>query len=242
MNLAIDIGNSSAKLALIDGGRVVESLRTERLSAQYVAELLDRAPISRAVLATVAGVDSAVESLLTERTDYYLRVEHTTPMPIRNLYATPHTLGIDRLAAAVGAMEIYPKCNILVADLGTAVTIDFVSAAGEFVGGNITLGAAGRFRALNDYTAGLPLVSLDDEVEAIGCDTVSAIRSGVVSGMTYELEGYIARAEAKFDDLRIIFTGGDANYFAKRLKNTIFATSDLVILGLNKILEYNAKS
>jgi type III pantothenate kinase len=183
-----------------------------------------------------------VESLLSERTDYYLRVEHTTPMPIRNLYATPHTLGIDRLAAAVGAMEIYPKCNILVADLGTAVTIDFVSAAGEFVGGNITLGAAGRFRALNDYTAGLPLVSLDDEVEAIGSDTVSAIRSGVVNGITYELEGYIARAEAKFEDLRIIFTGGDANYFAKRLKNAIFATGDLVVFGLNTILEYNAKN
>jgi type III pantothenate kinase len=85
-------------------------------------------------------------------------------------------------------------------------------------------------------------VSLEEEVEAIGSDTVSAIRSGVVSGITYELEGYIARAEAEFEDLRIIFTGGDANYFAKRLKNTIFATADLVILGLNKILEYNAKS
>ena len=242
MNLAIDIGNSSAKLALIDGGRVVESFRTEHLSAQYVAELLDRTPVSRAVLATVAGVDSEVERLLAERTDYYLRVDHTTPMPIRNLYATPHTLGIDRLAAAVGAMEVFPGCNILVADLGTAVTIDVVSAAGEFVGGNITLSAAGRFRALNDYTAGLPLVTLDEEVESIGRDTVSAIRSGVVCGMTYELEGYIARAEAEFDDLRIIFTGGDANYFAKRLKNAIFATADLVILGLNKILEYNAKS
>lgn len=244
MNLVIDIGNSSAKLALIEDGCVTERMRVERLDVPLLTSLLEQGEghIKQVALATVAGVTAEVEEFLKVHTDYYLHVDHTTPMPIRNSYATPHTLGIDRLVAAVGATAIFAGCNILVVDLGTAITVDMVSAEGVFLGGNISLGASGRFRALNDYTARLPLVELSESANVeLGTDTQSAIRNGVVSGIIYELEGYIARAEAKFDDLKIIFTGGDAKYFAKRLKNTIFATADPVFWGLNKILEYNAK-
>lgn len=245
MNIAIDIGNSSAKVALLENGSVTKCMRIERLDVEFLADIFRQAdkPIEQAVLSTVAGVEAEVENFLKQHTGYYLRVDHTTPMPIRNGYATPHTLGIDRLVAAVGATTFFEGCNILVVDLGTAITVDMVSSEGMFLGGNISLGASGRFRALNDYTAGLPLVKLSESAnDQLGTDTQSAIRNGVVGGIVYELEGYIARAEKKYDDLKIIFTGGDAKYFAKRLKNTIFATADLVFLGLNKILEYNAKS
>lgn len=242
MNIAIDAGNSSTKIALIEEGRVVETLRTTHLDREFLHSLWQRLDgrVKRVVLSSVVDVPAQVEEFLNSHTDGYLRVTAATPMPLRNLYATPHTLGIDRLAAAVGAATIYPSSNVLVVDLGTAMTVDIVTARGEFLGGNITLGAEGRFRALNQFTARLPLVEKPDEEAAWGYDTASAIQSGVVRGMTYELEGYIARANEEFEDLKIIFTGGDAKYFAKRLKNAIFATSDLVVLGLNTILEYNA--
>lgn len=244
MNIAIDIGNSLTKVALFDGGQIVETVRIESLSVEFLEELFLRAGIkpAKAVLASVADVPEGIESFLEANTEQYLRVTYRTKIPIKNLYATPKTLGIDRLAAAVAASTIYPGSNILVVDLGTAITIDIVNAAGEFLGGNITLGASGRFRALHEYTAKLPLLEKPDEVASFGNDTTTAIQSGVVTGIVYELESYIANAQARYDDLKIIFTGGDANYFAKRLKNAIFATGDLVVFGLNTILEYNAKS
>ena len=129
----------------------------------------------------------------------------------------------------------------MLADCGTAITVDMVSAAGEFLGGNISPGAASRFRALHEYTCSLPLRALrPGETELLGRDTFSAIESGVIDGIVYEIEGYIGRLSARYPDLRIIFTGGDGNFFAKRVKNPIFATYDLVVYGLNRILEYNA--
>jgi len=149
--------------------------------------------------------------------------------------------GADRLAAAVGANTIYPNSDILIVDFGTAITIDVVSG-GEFLGGNITPGAAIRFKALHHFTKKLPLCSLNDNpTELFGNTSVSAIECGVVNGIVYEIEGYIRDLQRKYSDLRIIFTGGDSNFFAKRLKNTIFATYDLVAYGLNRILEYNAE-
>ncbi len=244
MNLAIDIGNSLTKVALFDGGQIVETVRTEQLTIDFLEDIFHRNGVkpTKAVLASVADVPEEVERYLEEHTKEYLRVTYRTKVPIKNLYATPKTLGIDRLAAAVAATTIYQGCNILVVDLGTAITIDIVNASGEFLGGNITLGAAGRFRALHEYTAKLPLLAKPDEVASFGNDTTTAIQSGVVTGIVYELESYIANAAARYEDLKIIFTGGDANYFAKRMKNAIFATGDLVVFGLNTILEYNAKN
>ncbi len=244
MNLAIDIGNSLTKVALFDGEQIVETVRIDRVSVEFLEELMERTPVrpTKAVLASVADVPEGVEQWLEEQMEQYLRVTYRTRIPLKNLYATPKTLGVDRLAAAVAASTIYPGSNILVVDLGTAITIDIVNAAGEFLGGNITLGAAGRFRALHQFTAKLPLLDKPEEVASFGNDTTTAIQSGVVTGIVYELESYIATAMARYSDLKIIFTGGDANYFAKRLKNAIFATGDLVVFGLNTILEYNAKN
>ena len=126
-------------------------------------------------------------------------------------------------------------------DFGTAITFDMVTAAGEYLGGNISPGAMTRYRALHDYTATLPLLSLPESVTQLGDSSASAVGSGVAQGIIYEVEGYIREMSARYEDMKIIFTGGDANYFAKRLKNAIFATCDLIIYGLNTILEYNAK-
>lgn len=160
----------------------------------------------------------AIEALLRRRLGRFIRFGHGVPVPIRNGYATPDTLGADRLAAAVGAATLYPGNNVLIVDFGTAITFDFVSAEGEFLGGNISPGAATRFRALHHFTRKLPLCELIDREVFMGRDTVSAIEGGVVNGIVYEVEGYIRDLERKYDGLRIIFTGGDSNFFAKRVK------------------------
>lgn len=161
-------------------------------------------------------------------------------MPIDSAYRTPETLGRDRLAAAVGAAALYPGRDVLIVDFGTAVTIDLVTADGTFRGGCISPGMKTRFRALHDYTAKLPLCGPTEDEQLQGLTTEEAIRLGVMNSLTFEIEGYIARMREKIDDLCVIFTGGDAKYFAKRIKNTIFANCNLVFCGLDRILEYNA--
>lgn len=242
MNLAIDIGNTLAKLTLIEEGQVVDFLKTEQLDVPYLELLLDANPdIDSAVIVSSRDRDHRIESLLERRMRRFLHFRTGVPVPIGNRYATPQTLGADRLAAAVGAHAIYPGSPILIVDFGTAITFDFVSPEGEFIGGNISPGATTRFRALHHFTHGLPLCSPCGETKLLGDSTVSAIESGVINGIVYEIEGYIRDLEKEYSRLRIVFTGGESDFFAKRLKNTIFATYDLVAYGLNRILEYNAK-
>ena len=242
MNLAIDIGNTFAKLAIIEDGQVVDFLKTEHLDTAYLNNLLANYPeIGAAIIVSSQDTDPETENLLQTRLKRFIRFDQNVPVPIKNRYATPETLGPDRLAAAVGANALYPDSNILIVDFGTAITIDFVSDKGEFLGGNISPGATTRFKALHHFTKKLPLLSLTEETGFLGEDSASAIENGVINGIVYEIEGYIRDLEKKYEDLRIIFTGGDGNFFAKRLKNPIFATYDLVAYGLNRILEYNAK-
>lgn len=241
MNLAIDIGNSMAKLAIIDQGQVVDFLKTEILDIAYLEDLLDHYPaIEAAILASSRPDDAAMEAWLATRMKRFIRFNSQVEVPIRNAYRTPQTLGADRLAAAVGAHALYPNNPVLVVDFGTAITLDLVSAEGEFLGGNISPGALTRFRALHHFTGRLPLRGLTEQTALLGGDSYEAIESGVINGIVYEVEGYIRELERKYEGLRIIFTGGDGNFFAKRLKNPIFATYDLVAYGLNRILEYHA--
>ena len=246
MNLAIDIGNTRAKLTLIDQGQTVDFRRIdlETFDTSSLDTLLAAYPATdAAILVSSSGTHERIEAWLAERMRRFIRFDSSIPVPIVNRYATPETLGADRLAAAVGAAALYPSRNVLIVDFGTAITFDLVSAEGEFLGGNISPGATTRFRALHRFTRSLPLCSLEDEIPAdrLGDSSRSAIQNGVVNGIVYEVEGYIRDLERKYDDLQIIFTGGESNFFAERLKNTIFATYDLVAYGLNRILEYNAK-
>lgn len=243
MNLAIDIGNTLAKLAVIDDGQVVDFQKTEKIDSAFVEKILEENPeIEAAIIVSTGEYETAWEQMLEKRMKRFIRFGAETPIPIENGYATPQTLGLDRLAAAVAANALYPNSNVLIVDFGTAITVDFVSAEGRFLGGNISPGAATRFRALHHFTKRLPLCELDeDSVRLLGNSTRTAIESGVVNGIVYEIEGYIRDLQQRYNNLRIIFTGGESDFFAKRLKNTIFATYDLVAYGLNRILEYNAK-
>lgn len=242
MNLAIDIGTSQVKLAIIDNGQVVDNFRTDNLSEQYIQNLLDENEgVKSVIMSTTREQDLAMERFIAEHVDKFVIFDHNMPTPLKNLYATPETLGMDRLAAAVGASAIYPKTNLLIVDFGSAITIDRVSAEGEYLGGNISPGVSIRFKALHQFTQRLPLRALTANSTMFGDTTNTAIENGVINGITYEIEGYIAHLERENKEFRIIFTGWDGNFFANRLKNTIFVTHDLVVYGLDRILEYNAK-
>ena len=240
MNLVVDIGNTLLKLAVFDGGRLVAQQCVGELREETFAGLLGGARAARAVVASTRGEAPAIVEGARRHTDYLLEFTPATPVPIGNAYLTPATLGRDRLAAAVGAATLYPGRNALIVDFGTAVTLDFVSADGVFRGGCISPGMAMRFRALHEYTAALPLCDATDSAELLGRTTDEAVRLGVMNSLAFEIEGYIARMQGEIEDLCVIFTGGDTNFFAKRIKNTIFANCNLVFWGLNRILEYNA--
>jgi type III pantothenate kinase len=243
VNLIVDIGNTLTKTALFDAEGFETEAPVVEFSAGWVDALLQRRPqIERAIVASTRGeeVRRRTVELLRRRIGRVVEFTPEVPVPLGNDYATPRTLGSDRLAAAVAANGLYPGRNVLIVDFGTAVTIDLVTADNTYRGGNIAPGMQMRFRALHDCTASLPLCGACDEPVLLGRSTVEAIQAGVLQGMLFEIEGYIARLQGRCADLCVIFTGGDAKYFAKRIKNTIFADCNLVFRGLNRILEYNA--
>ena len=241
MNLIVDIGNSTIKAAIVNSGEVLCVERYGSVQELDASSLFSRyATIERAIVASTGMPTEMVAEVLRRRGFEVLEMSAKTPVPIGNDYLSPESLGVDRLAAAVGAMEIAGGKDCLIVDFGTAITIDLVQG-GVFKGGNISPGVELRFKALHDYTARLPKCEPTDEVLMLGRSTSQAIEQGIMQGITNEIEGYISEIYADNVNLLIIFTGGDAKYFVKRIKNTIFAKYDLVVCGLNRILEYNAK-
>jgi len=239
MNLAVDIGNTSVKAAVFDAGsNAVQTVSIQADAENILRGLCSRYGVGRAIVCSTARDDRSIADALRAAVGYVLDFRSGCPVPIGNDYATPETLGADRIAAAVGADALYGG-DMLIVDFGTAVTFDLVSG-GVFRGGNISPGVQTRFRALHDYTARLPLATPDAaSAGRMGASTVEAIANGVLDGVTYEVEGYIASLREKYADLSVIFTGGDAKLFEKRIKNAIFANRDLVLFGLNCILEYD---
>ena len=242
MNLIIDIGNSRAKVVVMDGDTLIKEYVAEEFSHSLFAEIMETYPtISRAIIASTRGDEEATKEIVAERLGKVVVFKPaTTPIPLANHYHTPETLGADRLAAAVGAQAMYPDSDIMIVDFGTAITIDFVEG-GAFKGGNISPGVTTRFRALSDYTARLPRCYATEEVLDYGRTTKEAIEQGVMRGVEHEILGYAEAFLQKNVKKHIIFTGGDAKYFVKRIKNTIFADCEPVVFGLNRILNYNAE-
>ncbi len=240
MNLIVDIGNTFIKAAVADGDKVLDVQRFVTLEEMKTAGFVEAyVPICRAIVASTSVDTLAVAEWLRGLGIETLEMTQSTPVPIGNSYQTPQTLGVDRLAAAVGAVSEVGE-NCLIVDFGSAITIDLVEG-GVFRGGNISPGVGMRFQALHDYTRRLPECLPTDEVLELGVSTFSAIEQGVMQGIVNEIEGYISYFYARNVKLSLIFTGGDAKFFVKRIKNAIFAKCDLVICGLNRILEYNAR-
>ena len=240
MNLIVDIGNSRTKAAVTDGGRVVAIRTAERMDEALVRSLVAEYPlIDRAIVASTAGDAGQAAAIIEQAGVRCLVFTPQVPVPLHNAYGSPQTLGADRLAAAVGIATMYPGRNAAIVDCGTALTVDLLTADATYHGGFISPGMRMRFRALHEHTSRLPELGPTEEILPIGHDTRSCVEQGVMQGMTAEIEAHTARFEEKNSDLLKIFTGGDAKFFVKRIKNAIFEDCEPVICGLERILEYN---
>lgn len=242
LNLVIDIGNTRTKIALFNQHDLMFNVPIEHLTVNHLKMLKDEyVQLDKAILSSVKKVDDEVLQFLHEQFRYFIELDHQTKLPLVNLYETPETLGKDRLAAAVGANELFPDQNILIIDAGTAITYDLVSENNEFLGGNISPGMKMRYKALNQFTGKLPLVEYSDDFELVGGNTVDAIRAGVQNGIVYEMNGTIDSFNRIYENLQIVMTGGDSIFFDKILNYTIFVHFNLTLIGLNRILEHNAE-
>ena len=242
MNLVLDIGNSRTKAAIFSHGEMVETFAFNNLSLNELKEVMEGFPgTERVILSSVATVPAPVYDYLSNSFSTFLELNSRTLLPIVNGYRTPETLGLDRLAAAVGARTLFPDKDLLVIDAGTAVTFDLIEQNGVFLGGNISPGMRTRFRSLNEFTRNLPLVEEADNWPLIGVTTEEAIRAGVLNGMVLEIDGMIDLLRKKYPGIQPILTGGDAGFFERRLKNHIFAKFEITLIGLNRILEYNVE-
>jgi type III pantothenate kinase len=243
MNLCIDVGNSIIKTAVFSGTSIIGKNTWTELGSREIIKLgSDYQGVNHVILSSVRKENRELSMVLEEYFGHLLLLDESTPVPVENLYRTPETLGKDRLAGIVGANNIYRNRNVLVIDAGTAITFDVVDRDNRYLGGNISPGMLMRFRALHEFTGKLPHVTPLPEVPLIAGDTFEAIAAGVQNGIIFEIENYISRISEQYDDLIIIFTGGDAKYFDKKLKNTIFAAPDLILNGLNRILTYNVEN
>ncbi|NPA44644.1 MAG: type III pantothenate kinase [Chlorobi bacterium] len=247
MNLIIDIGNSYSKLSIYRGKTSfhLSSIKSNehKLLISKIKQLKKQKQIIKnVILSSVSSEHAELEDYLLNNFDFFIKLNHETKIPIKNLYKTPKTLGKDRLAAVVAANNIFPNTNVLVFDAGTALTIDFINENAEYIGGSISPGIEMRFKALNYFTKKLPKFNLNTDFDkSFGATTEEAIISGVQNGILNEVEGYINKYSKKYKNLEIIFTGGDTFFFKERLTKKILTDPDIVMKGLNIILEHNAK-
>lgn len=242
MNLCIDQGNSRTKVALFEGMVLEKSIIYKTFHSSDVEQLFRLYPIQDSIISSVVNIEPAVVNVLARKSKRFILFDHTTPIPIRNGYDTPETLGQDRLAAAIGAVSLCENENLLIIDAGSAITYDFVSAEGVFLGGNIAPGLKMRFTALRQMTKKLPQVETDENelIPLFGRNTQDAIAAGVVRGIGYEVKGYMNSLAKQVKHLQTFVTGGNATYILNQVKLPIHFEKNLVLIGLNKILLHNS--
>ena len=229
-------------MAFFSQKEIVGSYAFEFLTMEALKDLLRVHPgTTKVILSSVASVDTSLYAYLLTSFDYFFELTHQTLLPIQNNYMTPETLGLDRLAAAIGAKELFPDLDLLVIDAGTAMTLDLIERNGSFSGGNISPGMRIRFRSLHEFTKKLPLIEEADKYPSVGQTTEEAIRAGVINGMIFEIDGTIELLKKKYPQIQPVLTGGDALFFERRLKSHIFVKFEITLIGLNRILEYNVE-
>lgn len=243
--LTIDQGNTAAKAVVFDGDAIAETLRFDTFGVEQAAALLARTNPYGVAYCAVGHMDARLAESLARMSPRVLICTNRTPVPMRIDYGTPHTLGIDRVCAALGACALYPDATMLVADAGTALTLDIAAPGPTFLGGTISAGASMRLRALNAYTHRLPLVELTPAAQtdpAFGTDTASALRIGALRGAAAEIADAARRAVRAFGASRTLLTGGEAPAIIPYIDSPELEPElqpHLVALGLKSIFLYN---
>ena len=239
MILAIDVGNTRIKCALFEQNTILGTFVSYKKEFQKNIEniLNSNKNITNLIVASVGTIEKA-DFLAYENQVKVHFVSNNSIFPFENLYQTPKTLGTDRLVLATGAVIRFPGQNRLVIDAGTCVTYDFINDKNQYLGGAISPGIRLRYQSLHNYTAKLPLLSIQEPDNFIGNSTENSIHSGIINGLTNEIDGFIDQYKQQYSNFIIILTGGDAEFLAKRLKNTIFANPNFLLESLNQTFQY----
>ncbi len=241
LKLVADIGNTLQKFHLFDGKELLYTEVYQGTPGSFeLKQLFSRygTPVA-AIISSV--VDGGLLLLpLLPGTCRVLRFDPLTPVPVRNSYLTPESLGPDRLAAAVAGGMMYPDDAVLVIEAGTCIKYELVVRC-EYLGGIISPGINMMAKGLHTFTGKLPLVQPDPglDIPLAGNTTTTALLSGIQHVAVAAMNGIIERFVSQYPDLKIVIGGGDMNYFDKRLKYSIFAARNIVALGLNEILDFN---
>ncbi|MCL2289943.1 MAG: type III pantothenate kinase [Bacteroidetes bacterium] len=251
MNLTIDIGNTLQKIAVFNNDECVHCQSFPSVTEEILIAVLNQFSIKYSIISSVAELDAQVIAFLNVHTKI-IHYTHQTKLPVTILYKNAATLGLDRIANAVGSAALFPAQNVLSIQAGTCLVLDFVNKNGEYLGGSISPGMKMRFEVLHEKTKNLPLINIQKvsfttkgtkEAQGtqsfLGTDTQSSLSSGVINGMCYEIDGFIESYKTNFENLKVILTGGDAAYLQNSIKNTIFAAPNVVLKGLNEIIKYN---
>jgi len=247
MNLVIDIGNTLTKTAIFNGQEILSFSSFEKFSLAVLKELLSKNPsVKNVILSSVINHDTSILEFLRSKY-FFIELSEKTKIPVKNLYQSPPSLGKDRLASAVGVNSLFPNQNVLAIDAGTCIKYDFVNSKNQYQGGGISPGIDMRFKALNQFTDKLPILSYKQFDKLIGENTDESILSGVMNGVAEEVKGIIGRYQQQYPDIKVVFTGGFMKFFERffnisGMENSIiFADSFLVLKGLNQILIFNEK-
>jgi type III pantothenate kinase len=239
MNLIADIGNTSTKLALYNGPVKLSVTRIKDLTREELEKEISGFNIERAIISSVKKLPQFITAVFSSNIPYVHYLSSRSKLPFKIGYETPETLGSDRIAGIAGAFNLFPQSDLLVIDAGTAITYDFLSN-GIYRGGNISPGLNMRFKALNKFTGKLPLLTPAENFTNPGRNTADAILAGVIMGVTYEINEYIRTFEKNRTDFEILLTGGDSGFLKDKITYQLTYIPDIVIDGLNYILEYNA--
>ena len=242
MNLIVDVGNTYVKFAIYKNASLIHKISFEvsEFEKQYKLLEKDFPKLKSAIISSVGHLSKKQIEIIGDDLNV-LELSSNTKLPFKNLYTTPKTLGVDRIALVSASVKEFPDKNVLIIDTGTCITYDFITDKNNYLGGAISPGIRLRYKTLNNLTANLPLLETDQPKTIIGDSTEASIHSGVVFGVVKEIDGVIEQYIEEYPDLTVILTGGDAKFLSNQLKNSIFANSNFLLEGLNYILDYNSK-
>lgn len=236
--LCIDVGNTRTKVNIFEGDEVIFSWISNSLEAATITRFIKSYQIKVCgICQSGLAPNSAVNTISSQIK--VLHLDHTTKIPVNNLYKTPSTLGKDRLAAAIAVSTVFPDQNVIIVNAGTCITFDFIDSKKNYHGGNISPGINMRLQAMNKFTSRLPLVQARFNDDILGKSTEEALQNGAVKGAIFEFESFIHYVQDQYGDAKIIVSGGDSQYFENQSKFPIFAVPNLVLVGLNETLKFN---
>ncbi len=236
--LCFDFGNSRLKCGVFENDVFTEEIILPNDEHETIEQLINTYRPDNTILSSVINHNPELENILSNRTKFH-KLSHLTKLNFTTPVGKPETIGADRLALVAASVRFFPKKNTLVIALGSCITYNFINQYDQFIGGAISPGMEMRFKSMNDYTAKLPLVQKDWNFPIVAYDTKTNLQSGVIAGISFEIEGFINYYDSKYNNYNVVLTGGDCLYFAQRHKNRIFADSNFLLKGLFALSEIN---